>query len=332
MRRTFQEVWPELEQGLRGALRYQGARPEEADDIVQETALRLFRMWEDVDEDRSPRGLAFTIAWNLLRDERRKGTHLQLADRVPDEVRDDVERAGLARFELGRVLGALATLDVTYRRALLAEIAPHDTARRPSGAMRMIRMRARKRLASLLEAASGFAASAGVRWRRAIAVSHEVARVSAPVAGGSVAALGTAFIFSFVGAPVENTPADDREFVPQARPAIAVGALASSSAGSLVAQQPSGSLDAPQWSAADPGPATSTTRHEDGQGQGFRFGVGDEEGPNAGGSVSVTPGGLSSVPHCGARLQVEIIVGVDCSGDVGGQRVQVGLTVDSQEL
>jgi DNA-directed RNA polymerase specialized sigma24 family protein len=138
----------------------------DVDDLVQEAALRLYRTWDQVDPTRDPWPLVSTITLNLVRDRARPRPIREIAaDHVP-ELADsyEVERAGLARIELGRVENALAMLSASHRMALLSEIGDGATTTADSEATRMLRMRARRRLAAILEKASAILLP--VRWSR----------------------------------------------------------------------------------------------------------------------------------------------------------------------
>ena len=151
----FEEAWPELAARLGANLRRRRVSPWLVDDIVQETGLRLFKMWDSVDPELSPWGLSLTIAKNLLWD----STHRQAAREVlvdpPEQTTSyDVENAGIARLELKRVGRALGKMSHSYRSVLLAELGGADVPSTSPAATKMLRMRARKRLNMILESAS----------------------------------------------------------------------------------------------------------------------------------------------------------------------------------
>jgi hypothetical protein len=126
------------------------------EDVVQETGLRLFKMWEDVDPERSPTGLALTIANNLLWDAVARHRNREVLGDVPERPAEhDVEELGIARLELARVSRGMQHLSEAHRTVLLAEI--DENTPRPAAtpaAVKMLRMRARRRLSALLEHAS----------------------------------------------------------------------------------------------------------------------------------------------------------------------------------
>ena len=152
---TFEEWWAELAEAVRAWLLRRRVPPHLVDDIVQETGLRLFKMWDEIDAMRSPRGLAFTIASNLLWDERNRRSSREIVGDVPEQSCEDVERAGIARLELARVKRAMGGLNPQQRAVLLAEIGDGVVPTASSDAVKMMRMRARRRLTALLEAPAG---------------------------------------------------------------------------------------------------------------------------------------------------------------------------------
>lgn len=155
-RREFENVWPGLSRRVKSMLCRKGVTGGDVDDLVQEAALRLYRTWDQVDPTRDPWPLVSTITLNLVRDRARPRPIREIAaDHVPERADSyEVERAGLARVELSRVENAMAMLSASHRTALLTEIGDGASIAADSEATRMLRMRARRRLAALLEKAS----------------------------------------------------------------------------------------------------------------------------------------------------------------------------------
>jgi DNA-directed RNA polymerase specialized sigma24 family protein len=154
---SFEEHWPELQKGLQRNLARRGVPPWKADDVIQETGLRLFRCWENVDPERSPFGLALRIANNLMWDEARKHRGREILGEVPEQPAiHDVEELSLARMELHRAKKLLDRLNPNHRSVLLAEVGAETVEDRNSAATKMVRMRARKRLSNLMSNASSF--------------------------------------------------------------------------------------------------------------------------------------------------------------------------------
>ena len=152
-KRDFESEWPQLARRLRSFLGRKKVPATKQDDLIQETALRLYKMWDSVDRNRPAWALTVTIALNLLRDEYRRAPHSDLATDLPDIAQNyDVERAGLARIELGRVKAALAEMSPAHRLVLLAEVGQGPSVVDAGDKMR--RMRARRKLTEILERVS----------------------------------------------------------------------------------------------------------------------------------------------------------------------------------
>jgi RNA polymerase sigma factor (sigma-70 family) len=167
---AFEEVWPELCARLRRALSARRVPAHVIDDLIQETGLRLFKRWENVDPT-TIWALTNTIALNLIRDEMRKE---EVRRRESNKVsRDNVRTLDedvLSRLELKRVEKALLKLSDADRQVLLAEWGGRVASVSPA-ALKMARMRARRRLRAVLENVS---ALLPIPWRlrRAVAESQ----------------------------------------------------------------------------------------------------------------------------------------------------------------
>jgi Sigma-70 region 2 len=139
--RLFEIEWPVLARRIDFLLVQRGVSRADREDIVQETGLRLLRMWSRVDQTRSAHPLATTIALNIWRDAARRPRR-EVLGLVPDiKSHDDVESAGVARAELKEVVRYLDAIPTRYRDALLAEVGCE-----PEPAHKMVRMRARRAL------------------------------------------------------------------------------------------------------------------------------------------------------------------------------------------
>jgi hypothetical protein len=163
-RKEFETSWRDLHPRLRAMFSARRIHPDRLEDLIQETALRLYRMWERVDRSRPSWPLAKTIALNLLRDEFRAHRLIEPLDDVPEKAFDyDLEAQGIARIELERVRVALDSLTAIQRRAILEEIGISVPREINPSAEKMVRSRARKRLATLLEEVS---AVVSLRWAK----------------------------------------------------------------------------------------------------------------------------------------------------------------------
>lgn len=191
LRGSFERDWPELMVRVQNSLRRRGVPEWLRDDIVQETGLRLFKMWDDVDPERSPYGLALRIANNLLWDHFRLRQNREVLGDVPEHAApNDVEHTGLARIELARVRKALPRLSEAHRSVLLAEI--DNAVEVPDSspaAVKMMRMRARRRLTQILEHVSGFVGYLGFEVRRRTVKARAVLERSSMLAEGTAAAV-----------------------------------------------------------------------------------------------------------------------------------------------
>jgi hypothetical protein len=171
---SFEAVWPELQRRIQRFLSSKKVPDSQRDDVVQETGLRLYRMWDQVDPAGSPVGLAMTIAMNIVRDNARRDSHRTVVEIEPEiPALCDVERSGLARLELSRVRRALGELTPAQRSVLLYELDRNEVQPEASAAaIKMLRMRARRNLSAILERAGCGILVA--RWRRLLGLPQEV--------------------------------------------------------------------------------------------------------------------------------------------------------------
>jgi DNA-directed RNA polymerase specialized sigma24 family protein len=135
-----------------------GAPVSERDDLVQETALRLYRMWPKVDHERGVDALARRIAMNAWRDQWRRRGEREVLGEVPDAAgTHDTERAALARVEVRDVSRALARLRPATAAVLRTAAADAESDAVAEGgtpaALRMARCRARRALQASLRVA-----------------------------------------------------------------------------------------------------------------------------------------------------------------------------------
>ncbi|MGH2755714.1 MAG: RNA polymerase sigma factor [Actinomycetota bacterium] len=161
----FEAFWAEMQPRLRTMLLARGVPHDVADDVVQEAAIKLFRGWEEFDHSRPLWPLAKTIAGNCLKDRYRRVQPVPLAELPDGPAPYDVEEHGIARARLRSVAGAMASLRVGDRNALLAEIGGTNRGNN-SSATKMARMRARRRLAEVLDKAASAFAGVPLMWRR----------------------------------------------------------------------------------------------------------------------------------------------------------------------
>ncbi|MGH2807858.1 MAG: sigma factor [Actinomycetota bacterium] len=166
MKRDFEAEWGDLQERLRRFLFRKKVPASRHDDLVQETALRLLLMWDQVDRSRPPWPLTATIVTNLLKDQARVRPVREVAGEVPERAAQvDVERSGLARVELERVRVAMANLTPPQRAALLQEIGAVTGNGHSADAEKMLRHRARRKLSSIIRDVSAVAV---LRYRRLV--------------------------------------------------------------------------------------------------------------------------------------------------------------------
>ena len=154
----FTRCWSEVRLSLDRILASNGVSSSDREDLIQETAARLYRRWSSLDHGRPLVGLAVTIALNLYRDNLRRNREVlcdapTLLSRSDARAATDVERTGIARLEVARVGRAIKRLSTQHQRSLLGLVADgnQDETRPLSPSEKMIRVRARKRLRSMLE-------------------------------------------------------------------------------------------------------------------------------------------------------------------------------------
>lgn len=169
--RRFEAQWPLLERRARSLLSRKRVPACDREDLLQEVAMRLLRMWDSIDQTRPLWPLTSTILLNLLRDRSRVAPRDDVVGVLPDvQAPHDVERAGLARVELERVRRAMDHLSRSHRLILMQELHWSEAAA-ASPAEKMLRMRARRKLRSILEKVSGLVA---LRSRRLTELSEKL--------------------------------------------------------------------------------------------------------------------------------------------------------------
>lgn len=163
----FEASWPAVAQDLRRLLARRGVDSYTTDDLIQETAFKILTRWDRLDHERPLFPFAATVALNLMKDGFRRSGREFLCDEQPNIPSGDVESEGLARLELTRVSKAIRGLPAAQREVLLATVTeplaredeaaidsvPERSVTRSTAATKMLRMRARRRLVTMLEAA-----------------------------------------------------------------------------------------------------------------------------------------------------------------------------------
>lgn len=186
--RSFEAVWPDVADQLHSMMAAKRLPLAKREDLVQETGLRLFKMWDRVDPERPVWPLAVTILLNLIRDEARRRPEREVLGAVPDAPADlDVERTSLARLEFARVFRAMGQLSPAHRSILMTEIGQGDDPRSTVAASKMMRLRARRKLNAALEGASASALALFGRSRTALEGALHAALSRNPFSGTEVA-------------------------------------------------------------------------------------------------------------------------------------------------
>lgn len=332
--RPFEEEWPALANLLRSTLTRRGFASHHVDDVVQETGLRLFSIWDRVDSDRSVRGLTFTIANNVLWEESKSSGCHELMETVPDvPAPHDAEQAGIARLELRKVKHALCELSDPQRAVLLAEVGSATPPVRSPDAIKMLRMRARRRLSAILKQASAFAAVVvgdvkRLMWRVASVLSRRENALVFEGQAATLAAMCGAVAMAIVTAGVilpsrssdPLTAEEASERLPSAR--VAPGSR-------FDAQASSASPDRSAGAATTRAPVGVGERH--GEDPDYEVTVG-EDGPVRGrATVESSPdedGGHIDPPTCSADQSGEQEVTVSCRIDTGDEEITVGAEVE----
>ena len=319
---SFESEWRAIAPSLERILARRGVASWLRDDVMQETALRLYRAWDRVDPDRPLLPLAVTIANNVVWDERHKRSQVEVPGVVPDRpALHDVEELGLARMELGRVKDLMERLSAPHRSVLLAEVGGAEAPEGSRDATKMLRLRARKKMRSLMEAASasGFAMLLPkALWRVVRGSRREATTAAAPAA---IAAACT--MVALFGLPNSFGPPGD-PFADGALPRAVVAQRDSKPQPfARIDRDPRGAASrvrpVARDQAAEARPEATTKSY-------WQIGVGDEEGPVQGdagfGLVDDPSGEGISPPECTVEEASEEEVEASCRVDLGAQQLE----------
>lgn len=323
---SFEKEWPELARRLKGSLARRRVSACLIDDIVQETGFRLFKMWDQVDPERSPWGLTLTIAKNLLWDElHRRGARELLIDPPDRATYVDVEDAGIARLELWRVGRALLKMSPAHRAVLLAELGDEKIISTSQAATKMMRMRARRRLTALLDTASVSALVVGVLARKwAFQFQQFVRRnstlVESPAPVAMAAVLGAVMVMTM---PTMALPS------PRTAPELgATHNIDVQQSGAVVDGWKNG-LDAAGGEEAMAGSRSGTKRRDAGPDQRYGVAVGDDNvGSEATVEVHKKKNKLIRPPQCDPPNTTEPgTVSIHCEVETRDERYEVDARV-----
>jgi DNA-directed RNA polymerase specialized sigma24 family protein len=200
---SFEASWSRIAPKLRRMLIARGVTTS-LDDILQDTALRLFANWERVDHTRSLWPLAKKIALNCAIDGHRRRVAVPIATFPDRPGPHDAEEHAFARARLARVGAALRTLRGTDQTILLGEIGIGARSGHSSAA-KMARQRARRRLTQALERMGTVFGFVPAGWRRLTGWTHSQVAADVqhllPTAAGAVAAMAIAVAGFTAGEP-----------------------------------------------------------------------------------------------------------------------------------
>lgn len=154
----FSRDWPSVASRLGRYLSAAGVPADDREDLVQETALRVYRAWGSIDQDRPIEPFVRTIAMNAWRDQLRRHRPLSRLELLPERpsTAPSVEHVAVVRSELRAVGHVLRQLTGSQRALLLTAAQPRDGIRMTARS-RMARTRARRRLRGVLLEGSGAA-------------------------------------------------------------------------------------------------------------------------------------------------------------------------------
>lgn len=149
---SFDAAWPALARAAGRALARRGVSSVDRDDVLQETAIRLYRSWDRLDSTGPMAPLACKVAINVWLNmcERASTRHELATECLPERAAPtDVEANFAVRAELGRVIRLVHRLRPSDQCAIrgivadeigMTEAGPTDTR------TRVARQRARRRL------------------------------------------------------------------------------------------------------------------------------------------------------------------------------------------
>lgn len=310
--RDFEHQWPALAVRVNRLLRRKRISAWLAEDLTQETGLRLVRMWPKIDQTQPLWPLAATIALNLMRDEMRREASHELTYDVPDgPSKENVEQRGMARLELRAVGGALAQMTEPHRHALLDEVSSARTVSPEPTAVRMLRMRARRKLQNILDHASLLGIAFADQLRRVMRETEVAISKMLPshVENASAAAISLLAALSLGIALVPDTPGEAGETPAGSRPhAVSDNEASTAGAGNGAARRDS--RDASR-SRAGSRMANGRSKITDrgGRDRDSRGGSDDEKPPFPG---SVNYGiHLTEDTYISGTMQAEVVLGED---------------------
>lgn len=166
------DIWLEAAPALGAFLRSRGCSPQDADDLVQECAIRVLRSRPTFADTADLLRWCLPVVRNLSVDLHRKGRREVSVEVMPDRPAvGDVANDVVVALELRRVLQALQQLRPSDREAIVAHVGPEQSSSaldRRQAVRRNVQLhRARQRLLARLAAVLGICAALGRRMGRA---------------------------------------------------------------------------------------------------------------------------------------------------------------------
>ena len=178
------QVWPEVTQALRRYLRSRDASPQDAEDVLQECAVRVLRARPSFVDAADLVRWCIPVVRNLTIDLHRRDRRETSLEVVRDRPgRTDVAESVSHSLELGRVLHALQEMRESDRDVIVAHVQQEATTeldRKQAVRLNVQRYRARQRLLARLAAVLGIA----------VAYGRRAARFAAPAMLPAALALG----------------------------------------------------------------------------------------------------------------------------------------------
>ena len=161
MSQPIVELYQRIAGNLLKYLMANGSAQAQAEDIVQETFLRLVKMSDDLDADPARlSGLAYTIARNYRNDLARKAKHEVLQDEIGEDEGGTAAPAPMpsdSEYLRGRIVQAFAALPPLLREAYtlfqVMELPIAEIARRTGASESLVKVRifrAKEKLRPLL--------------------------------------------------------------------------------------------------------------------------------------------------------------------------------------
>lgn len=141
----FDGTWVEISRRLDRFLAAKGIPTHTREDVIQETAVRLWERWTRLDRSSPLWNLAVTIAMRLVYDEHRRRRKIELVAEV-DAAAVGGEIQALQHAQLREAVSTIGRLPRGYRNVLLAQIGEADSPTRNRNELNVLRFRARRAL------------------------------------------------------------------------------------------------------------------------------------------------------------------------------------------